>query len=179
MEREHNFDAEKRRPYLFNSAPFLANKNSAQQGYLTSEPYSISKEIGVEPNVFLLADHGFDTYSTTIEAMESTITNRKDELRCFIDASKIGWKNYLHGNASKTNELIKKENPDITDAKIKYSMNKLKEYGIVETNDTQKYGIGYFSSEKIRKFYKQMLKYDVVKELDDINEIYTEEFIQK
>tara|TARA_Y100000992_G_scaffold143764_1_gene95470 strand:- start:336 stop:1298 length:963 start_codon:yes stop_codon:yes gene_type:complete len=179
MEREHNFDAEKRRPYLFNSAPFLANKNSAQQGYLTSEPYSISKEIGVEPNVFLLADHGFDTYSTTIEAMESTITNRKDELRCFIDASKIGWGNYLHGDASKANELIKKENPDITDAKIKYSMNKLKEYGIVETNDTQKYGIGYFSSEKIRKFYKQMLKYDVVKELDDINEIYTEEFIQK
>ena len=58
-------------------------------------------------------------------------------------------------------------------------MNKLKEYGIVETNDTQKYGIGYFSSEKIQKFYQQMLKYDVVKELDDINEIYTEEFIQK
>ena len=75
--------------------------------------------------------------------------------------------------------VIKKENPDITDAKIKYSMNKLKEYGIVETNNTQKYGIGYFSPEKIRKFYKQMLKYDVVKELDDINEIYNEEFIQK
>jgi NitT/TauT family transport system substrate-binding protein len=154
MEKEHNFDAEKRRPYLFNSAPFLADENSAQQGYLTSEPYSIKKEIGVEPNVFLLADYGFD-------------------------ASKIGWKNYLHGDASKTNELIKRENPDITDAKIKYSMNKLKEYGIVETSDTQKFGIGYFSAEKIRKFYKQMLEFDVVKELDDINDIYTEEFIHK
>ena len=179
MEKEHNFDAEKRRPYLFNSAPFLADENSAQQGYLTSEPYSIKKEIGVEPNVFLLADYGFDTYSTTIEAMENTIVNRKDELKCFVDASKIGWKNYLHGDASKTNELIKRENPDITDAKIKYSMNKLKEYGIVETSDTQKFGIGYFSAEKIRKFYKQMLEFDVVKELDDINDIYTEEFIHK
>ena len=112
MEKEHYFDAEKRRPYLFNSAPFLANKNSAQQGYLTSEPYSIKKEIGVEPNVFLLANYGFDTYSTTIEAMESTIINRKEEIKCFIDASKIGWKNYLHGDSSKTNELIKRENPD-------------------------------------------------------------------
>ena len=179
MEKEHYFDAEKRRPYLFNSAPFLANKNSAQQGYLTSEPYSIKKEIGVEPNVFLLANYGFDTYSTTIEAMESTIINRKEEIKCFIDASKIGWKNYLHGDSSKTNELIKRENPDMTDAKIKYSMNKLKEYGIIETSDTEKYGIGYFSSEKIQKFYKQMLKYDVVKELDNINDIYTEEFIHK
>ena len=65
-ERALNFDAEKRRPYLFNSAPF-SNKNSAQQGYLTSEPYSISKEIGVEPNVFLLADYGFDTYQPPLK----------------------------------------------------------------------------------------------------------------
>ena len=47
MEKEHGFNGEKRRPYLFNSAPFLANKNSAQQGYLTSEPFSIKKEMGV------------------------------------------------------------------------------------------------------------------------------------
>lgn len=179
MEKEHGFKGEKRRPYLFNSAPFLANKNSAQQGYLTSEPFSIKKEMGVEPNVFLLANYGFDTYSTTIEAMEDTIINRKDDIKCFIDASRIGWENYLHGDASKANELIKKENPDITDAKIKYSISKLKEYGIIETNDTQEFGIGYFSADKIQKFYKQMLKYDVVKELDNINEIYTEEFIQK
>ncbi len=179
MEMEHDFDAKKRRPYLFNSAPFLANKNSSQQGYLTSEPYSIKKEIGVEPNIFLLADHGFDTYSTTIEAMENTIINRNEDIRCFINASKIGWKNYLHGDASSTNELIKKENPDITDAKIKYSVNKLKDYDIVETSDTQKFGIGYFSTEKIQKFYQQMLKYDVVKKLDNINDIYTEEFIHK
>ena len=56
--------------------------------------------MGVEPNVFLLANYGFETYSTTIEAMEDTIINRKDDIKCFIDASKIGWENYLHGDAS-------------------------------------------------------------------------------
>ena len=60
--------------------------------------------------------------------------------------------NYLHGDASKTNELIKKENPDITDAKIKYSMNKLKEYGIVETNNTQSMALDIFLQKRSGSF---------------------------
>src|SRR5271156_1008940 len=39
------------RPYNFNPAPFLADRQAVQQGYLTSEPFLIAKQ-GVEPKVF-------------------------------------------------------------------------------------------------------------------------------
>jgi len=178
MEKEYGFESSKRRPYLFNPSPFLANVNSAQQGYLTSEPYVIRRELGIEPNIFLLAEHGFDTYATTIEALDETITNRQADIQCFIDASKIGWKRYLYGDSSKANELIKKENPDMTDEKINYSINKLKQYGIVDSGDTLKNGIGYFSPKRIQAFYAKMLEYDVVKELENIDDIFTQKFIK-
>jgi len=178
MEKEYGFESSKRRPYLFNPSPFLANVNSAQQGYLTSEPYVIKRELGIEPNIFLLAEHGFDTYATTIEALDETIVNRQGDIQCFIDASKIGWKKYLYGDSSKANELIKKENPDMTDEKINYSINKLKQYGIVDSGDTLKNGIGYFSPKRIQAFYAKMLEYDVVKELENIDDIFTQKFIK-
>lgn len=178
MEEEYGFQSSKRRPYLFNPSPFLANINSAQQGYLTSEPYVIKKELGVEPNIFLLADHGFNTYATTIEVLDETIINRPEDIQCFIDASKIGWKKYLHGDSTKANELIKMENPDMTDEKINYSISKLKEYGIVESDDTLENGIGYFLPNRVQGFYKKMLEYDVVKELENIDDIFTQEFIK-
>ena len=178
MEKEYGFKSSKRRPYLFNPSPFLANVNSAQQGYLTSEPYVIKRELGIEPNIFLLAEHGFDTYATTIEVLDETITNRQEDIQCFIDASEIGWRNYLYGDSSKANELIKKENPDITDEKINYSISKLKQYGIVDSGDTLKNRIGYFSPKRIQAFYKKMLEYDVVKELDNIDDIFTQKFIK-
>ncbi|MGB0573489.1 MAG: ABC transporter substrate-binding protein [Hyphomicrobiales bacterium] len=178
MEKEYGFKSSKRRPYFFNPSPFLANVNSAQQGYLTSEPYVIKRELGIEPNIFLLAEHGFDTYATTIEVLDETITNREEDIQCFIDASKIGWRNYLYGDSSKANELIKKENPDMTDEKINYSISKLKQYGIVDSGDTLKNGIGYFSPKRIQAFYKKMLEYDVVKELDNIDDIFTQKFIK-
>ena len=54
------FKDEQYKPYTFNPAPFLADKMSAQQGYLTSEPYEIEKQGGFKPKLFLLADAGYD-----------------------------------------------------------------------------------------------------------------------
>jgi NitT/TauT family transport system substrate-binding protein len=177
LENDHGFSSENRRPYQYNSAPFLANVNSAQQGYLTSEPYSIKKQIGIEPNIFLLADYGFDTYATTIEAMEETIDEKPEQIRCFIDASIIGWNNYLYGDSEKANEIIKFENPEMTDDKISNSIKNLKKYGIVDSGDTIENGIGYISLDRIKGFYNTMVKSGVVKELENIEDVYSIQFI--
>ena len=54
----HGFTAEQRQPYTFNPAPFLADKRTGMQGYLSSEPFLVKKEGGFDPNVFLIADAG-------------------------------------------------------------------------------------------------------------------------
>src|SRR5438034_479915 len=73
MIAEHGFKESQVKPYTFNPAPFLADKKSAQQGYVTAEPYVIEKQGGFKPNIFLLADYGYDTYATVIETTNEMI----------------------------------------------------------------------------------------------------------
>ena len=58
LKAKYGFTDAQVRKYTFSSAPFLADKRAVQQGYVTSEPYTIEKESGLKPEVFLLADEG-------------------------------------------------------------------------------------------------------------------------
>ena len=179
MITDHGFDPAKRAPYTFNAAPFIANPKSIQQGYVTSEPYAVEKEGGFKPNTFLLADYGFETYATTIEAMQETIDKRPQVVQCFVDGSAKGWYNYLYGDNKAANEMIKKDNPDITDEQIAFSIKQMKEFGIVDSGDAEKLGIGAMTDEHIAKFYETMVKAKVVPEGLDIKKAYTLDFVNK
>ena len=176
---EFGFDASKRVPYTFNPAPFIANPKSVQQGYVTSEPYAVEKEGGFKPNLFLIADFGFDTYSTTIETMQDTIDAHPDWVQCFVDGSAKGWYNYLYGDNKAANEMIKKDNPDMTDEQIAFSIEKLKEFGIVDSGDTEAMGIGAMTDARMESFYGKMVKAGVVKDGIDIKKAYTLDFVNK
>jgi len=177
MITEYGFDASKRVPYTFNPAPFIANPKSAQQGYITSEPFAVEREGGFKPNLFLVADFGFDTYSTTIETMQATIDEKPEVVKCFVEGSIKGWYNYLYGDNSAANALIQKDNPDMTDDQIAFSIDKLKEYGIVDSGDTETMGIGAMTDERMASFYDKMVKSGVAKEGIDIKASYTLDYV--
>jgi NitT/TauT family transport system substrate-binding protein len=179
MITDYGFDPAKRVTYTFNPAPFIANPKSIQQGYVTSEPFAVEKEGGFKPNSFLLADYGFDTYATTIETMQKTIDERPEVVKCFVDGSAKGWYNYLYGDNKAANEMIKKDNPDITDEQIAFSIKQMKDYGIVDSGDTEKLGIGAMTDERIQSFYDKMVKAKVVPAGLDIKKAYTLEFVNK
>ena len=179
MISEFGFDAAKRVPYTFNPAPFIANKMSVQQGYVTSEPYAVEQEGGFVPNQFLLADYGFDTYATTIETMQDTIDKRPEVVQCFVDGSAKGWYNYLYGDNKAANELIKKDNPDMTDEQIAFSIEQMKKFGIVDSGDTEKLGIGAMTDERMKSFYDKMVAAKVMPEGIDIKKAYTLDFVNK
>ena len=179
MAEEHGFDLSKRVPYTFNPAPFIANPKSIQQGYVTSEPYAIEKEAGFVPNQFLLADYGYDTYATTIETMQDTIDKRPQVVQCFVDGSAKGWYNYLYGDNAAANEMIKKDNPDITDEQIAFSIAQMKKFGIVDSGDAETKGIGAMTDERMQSFYDKMVKAKVIPEGIDIKKSYTLDFVNK
>ena len=176
---EFGFDAGKRIPYTFNPAPFIANPKSIQQGYITSEPLAVEKEGKFKPNLFLLADYGFNTYSTTIETMQKTVDERPEVVKCFVEGSAKGWYNYLYGDNKAANEAIKKDNPDITDEQIAFSIEKLKEYQIVDGPDTEKAGIGAMTDERMQSFYDKMVAAKVLPAGVDIKKAYTLQFVNK
>jgi NitT/TauT family transport system substrate-binding protein len=175
----YGFSEAKVKPYTFNAAPFIADKGSIQQGYVTSEPFAVEQQGHFTPNVFLLADHGYDSYSTTIEARRDTIEKKPDLVQRFIDASSIGWYNYIYGDNTAANAAIRKDNPDITDAQIAYSIAKMKQYGIVDSGDALTRGIGVMTDERNKSFFDKMVKAGVVKADLDYRKAYDLRFVGK
>ena len=173
---DYGFDAGKRVPYTFNPAPFIANENSAQQGYITSEPYAIERETGWSPDIWLLADYGFTTPATTVETMEATIEEKPEMVKCFVEGSSIGWANYLYGDPTAANDLIKTDNPEMTDEQIAFSIDKMKEYGIVDSGIALEKGIGAIDPEAVSGFYDKMVAAGVIEDGIDIEASYTTEF---
>jgi NitT/TauT family transport system substrate-binding protein len=179
MHSAYGFKEENVKPYTFNAAPFIADKTSIQQGYLTAEPFAVAKEGGFKPNIFLLADQGYSTYATTIETRTDLVEKSPDLVQRFVDASAVGWYHYLYGDNSKANVAIKKDNPDISDDQIAFSIAKLKEYGIVDSGDTLKLGIGAMTDERMKDFFDRMVKAGVVSAGIDYKKSYTLKFVDK
>ena len=102
-----------------------------------------------------------------------------DLVQRFVSASAIGWYHYLYGDNSKANEAIKKSNPGMTDGQITYSIAKLKQYGIVDSGDALKLGIGAMTDEKVKDFFDQMVKAGIVKPDTDWKKVFTLQFVNK
>ena len=179
MKADYGFNEKKVKPYTFNAQPFLADKNSAMEGYVTSEPYAIEKQAHFKPSVFLLADHGFNSYSTLIETRRELVEKKPDLVQRFVDASAVGWYHYLYGDPKLGNAAIKKQNPEMTDDQLAFSIAKMREDGIVDSGDTMKLGIGAMTDARWKNFYDKMVHAGVVKPGLDYKHGYTLKFVNK
>ena len=167
------------RPYTFNIQPFIADKNVVQQGYLSSEPYAIEKEAKFKPTVFLLSDHGWPPYSTTIVCMEKTVRERPQQVAAFVKASMEGWKSYLKGDPAPANALIKKDNPNMTDDKIAHGIKMLNETGMVFGGDAARLGAGVITDERMKKTYDMLVAMKLVDPAKvDLKKTYTTQFVK-
>ena len=179
LKSEYGFGDDKVKPYTFNPQPFLADKQSAMQGYVTSEPFAIEKAAKFKPGVFLLADNGFDAYSTLIDTRREVVDKKPDLVQRFVDASIIGWYHYLYGDNTPGNAMIKKLNPEMTDDLLDYSVAKMKEYGIVDSGDTLHDGIGAMTDARAADFFEKMVRAGVVHADVDYRKAYTLRFVNK
>ena len=179
LKSEYGFNEAKVRPYTFNPQPFIASPQSAMQGYVTSEPFAVEKAAKFKPGIILLADYGFNSYSTLIETRRELTDKKPDLVQRFVDASIIGWYNYLYGDNAPGNALIKKLNPEMTDELLAFSVGKMKEYGIVDSGDTLRDGIGAMSDERATSFFDKMVRAGVVRSDIDFRKAYTLRFINK
>ncbi len=179
LKSQFGFREEQVRPYTFNPQPFLVDKKLAMQGYVTSEPFVVEKQGGFKPRIFLLADQGFDTYSTTIEVRTDLVKKNPALVQRFVDASIIGWYNYIYGDNRKANELIKKHNPEMTDDLIAFSVAKMREHGIVDSGNSLKLGVGIVTEARVKSFFDKMVKAGVVSASVDWRQAINTRFVGK
>jgi NitT/TauT family transport system substrate-binding protein len=176
FEKANGWDPAKRVPYTFNPAPFIANPRSAQQGYVTSEPFAVEQEGGFKPDIWVLADNGYTAYSTTIVGMRDYVEANPEAVKCFVEGSAIGWANFLYGDNAAALAKIKEDNPDMSDDKLAFSIETMKQYGIVDSGDALTMGIGAMTDERMTDFFTKMVDVGVLPADLDYKQAYTLEY---
>ena len=176
LKAKYGFTDDQVRKYTFNPGPFLADDRAIQQGYLTSEPYTIETQAGLKPEVFLLADEGYPGYAAMVLAPDGLIASNPAAVRAFVEASAAGWKSYLNGDPSPGDALILKDNPEATAALLAQARDKMKSYGIVESADAS--GIGAMTDARWEEFFKVASSQGVYAKDLDYKRAYTLDFLK-
>jgi len=176
----HGFRDEALKPYNYNLGPFLSNPKAIQQGYSVAEPIYVLNQGKFKPVVHLLADHGFSTYSTVIEARTATVRDKPDLVKRFVDGSVLGWVNYLYGDRRAANALMLKDNPEMTVEELEASVELMKQQGIVDSGQSLTQGIGAMNTARIQDFYTQMVKAGLYKPGEvDVSKVATLQFVNR
>jgi NitT/TauT family transport system substrate-binding protein len=178
LKQKFGYTDDQIRPYTFSAAPFLADPKAIQQGYLTSEPFIIEKA-GVKPVVLLLADAGYSSYGTIIQTSQKLVQEKPDLVQRFVNASIEGWYSYLYDDPASANTLIKKDNPEMTDALLAFGRDKMKEHGIVDSGDAKQSGIGAMTEARWRDFFETMAKPGLYPADMDFRKAYTLQFVNQ
>jgi len=178
LKQKFGYTDDQIRTYTFSVAPFLVDPKAIQQGYLSSEPYTIEQQ-GVHPVVLLIADAGYASYGSIIEASEKLAREKPDLVQRFVDASIEGWYSYLYGDPGPGNTLIKKDNPEMTDELIAYGIAKIKEYGIVDSGDSKTTGIGAMTEARWKEFFTTMATAGLYPADLDYRKAFTPQFVNK
>ena len=178
LKSKYGFEDSQIRKYTFNAAPFLADTSVAQQGYLTSEPFTIEKTVGLKPRVFLLADNGYPSYAAMIFFPQSLIDKDPARVRAFVEASAAGWKSYLTGDPKPGDALILKDNPEMTQDLLDQAREKMREYNLVEGGDAATGGIGVMTDGRWKAFAEMAIAQGVYPKDLDYTKAYTLDFVR-
>ena len=179
LKAKYGFTDDQVRKYTFNNAPFLADKRVIQEGYLTSEPYTIEKQGGVKPAVFLLADDGYPGYASLVIASDKLIASDPAAVRAFVEASAAGWRAYLRGDPAPGDALILKDNPEMSEDVLAQARDKMRQYGVVESGDAAAPGPGAMTDKRWAEFFAAASAEGVYPKTLDYKAAYTLAFLPK
>jgi NitT/TauT family transport system substrate-binding protein len=160
LKAKYGFTDDQVRSYDFTNGPFLVDKRIVQEGYVTSEPYTIEKQGHLKPKVFLLADEGYPSYAAMVLVNTKLIASNPAAVRAFVEASAVGWKEYLHGNPAPADAIILKQNAEMTEDVLAQARDKMRSYGIVDGGDAQTLGLGAMTDARWSDFIKVVAAQD-------------------
>ena len=179
LKARFGFTDDQLRPYTFNLAPFLQDRNAIQQGFLSAEPYA-AEQAGARVKVFLVADAGYENYQTTINISRRMITEKRELVQRFVDATVEGWTQYMRRqDIEAANRLIMRDNPEMTQDKIDYAIDAMNRHGIVLSGDAETLGIGAMTHERWDRFYATMVAAGVYPAGLAIRNAYSLDFVNR
>ncbi|AVR04193.1 ABC transporter substrate-binding protein [Pluralibacter gergoviae] len=162
------------RPYTFNMQPFLADKNSAQQAYATSEVQQ-AEAAAPDSKFWLFAEQGYPAYGGILVTRSDLLAQKPEVLKRFVEASMAGWKSYL-ADPAPGNALIKKANPQMSDAVLAFGVAQMKKLRLIEGGDAATRGIGVMTDARWRATRDFMVGAGLLSAQTDYKAAYTTQF---
>jgi NitT/TauT family transport system substrate-binding protein len=155
LRAKYGFSDTQIRKYTYNLAPFIVDPNAIQEGYLTSEPFTVEQQAHFKPKVFLLADYGYPGYANMVFAPQKLIDANRKAVQAFVTAARRGWERYLI-DPRPGNALIKRDNPDMTDAILAQAIDKMKSHQMLQSGDGKAFGLGTMTEAQWKLFTDTM-----------------------
>ena len=179
LRAKYGFDDGQIRKYTFNLAPFLVDPKAIQEGYVTSEPYTIEQQGHFRPQVYLLADNGYPGYSNMVLTTQTWIDTKPALVQAFVDATAEGWRDYLYRNPAPANALIQRDNPEMTDGLIAQAIAKVKSYAIAGPASEKGAHIGTMTDAHWKTFFDTMSSEGLYAKTLDYRRAYDLRFVKK
>jgi NitT/TauT family transport system substrate-binding protein len=179
LKARYGFTDAQVRKYTHNNATFLADPRAIQEGYLTSEPYTLEKEGHIKPSVFLLADAGYPGYAAMALATDRLIAGNPKAVKAFVDASAAGWTAYLHGDPRPADALILRDNPDMTQDVLDQARARMRDAGVVDGGQARTDGVGAMSDDRWAQVFQVAVDAGVYPKTLDYRRGYTLQFLSR
>lgn len=161
-------------PYPGNVTQFLADENFAQQGYIFSEPF-VAKVKGGDPKALLVADTGFNPYTSVLIATEERIAAEPELVGAVVRASVQGWEQYLAAPEA-TNRHINSLNPEMGMDILAYGA--AESIAMILDPVAQQNGPGSMTLERWQELVEQMETVGLIKEgVVDLTAVFTNRFL--
>jgi len=173
LKAKFDFEDKQIRKYTYSLAPWLVNKRTVQEGYLSSEPYT-ARQAGVTPKVFLFADNGYVGYSGMVMVRGAYLRENRETVQAFVDATIEGWRDYIWGDPSAGNTLILRDNPEMTEGLIAFSIKTMKANAMFGSPEE----VGSMSAERWQQFHSEMSALGVIPSDIDVKGAYTTDFLR-
>src|SRR5258706_8030178 len=155
-------------PYDGGVARFLADPNFGQQCYVTSEPIA-AKMQGSDPQVFLIADAGYNPYATVVITRRELVNEKPEMVSAFVAATAEGWRSYL-ADPHAGNELLGRLNPSMNAATLQAAADAQKP--LVDNEITKQSGLGAMSRDRWETLGKQLADLKMIEHAPEASEVF-------
>jgi NitT/TauT family transport system substrate-binding protein len=163
-------------PYQGNVAMFLVKRDFGQQAYVFSEPFTAKQE-GGDPRSLLVADLGFNPYTSVLFTRETLLRDHADVARAMVAASIRGWEHYL-AEPAETNQYIHEVNPEMGLEALAFGVEALAP--LVRNKEADAVGIGHMSAERWQTLADQLVEIGSLEAgVVRANEAFTTEFLSR
>jgi NitT/TauT family transport system substrate-binding protein len=168
LKKKFSWDGVKIVPYDGGVAHFLADPNFGQQCFVSSEPIA-ARQKGGDPQVFLIADAGFNPYATVVITRRELIQKRPELVKAFVLATREGWRDYLD-HPPATNALLGKLNVALDAPTLGAAAEAQKP--LIENDDTKQHGLGSMQRARWQALAEQLLDLKMVDQAAVVDQLF-------